>query len=314
MDDFDDPSDFSCVDLQELDKYMRCPICKEIVQTPMILASCSHTFCAGCIRRSMDRELCCPLCREPTNQNKLHHNHMVENILIQWKKTRKHILDLEKNIAVPQPNLPPVVPQPQTRRILTRSAKGKEVERAEPVKDEPLTDKSIVACPVCSQMMEMSQLNSHIDQCATSDAQIFQPFMSRVTHPQNKFFARNPPKKPTKFVYSMQSDKEMRSILKGLGLDTHGDKRKLIWRHKEYSLLYSINEDSRQPLDARELQQKVKMAESEYYNTQKKPPTVPMDPEEYNRKHQNDYAMLIEQAKRHKQDVEPRKDPLDHDQ
>ncbi|OAD76275.1 hypothetical protein PHYBLDRAFT_59810 [Phycomyces blakesleeanus NRRL 1555(-)] len=210
MDDFDDPSDFSCYDLQELDKHMRCPICKELVQTPMILASCSHTFCAGCIRRSMVRELCCPLCREPTN----------ENI-------------------------------------------------------------SVVTCPVCSQTMLMSELNSHIDQCATSDAHAFHPFMPRVTHPQIKC-AGNPPKKPTKFVYGMQSDKDMRNILKDLGLDTHGDKRRMIWRHKEYSLLYSINEDSRNPLDARELRQKLKTTESEYFSTQKKIPIATIDPEEYN--------------------------------
>ncbi|KAL0090306.1 hypothetical protein J3Q64DRAFT_1847166 [Phycomyces blakesleeanus] len=265
MDDFDDPSDFSCYDLQELDKHMRCPICKELVQTPMILASCSHTFCAGCIRRSMVRELCCPLCREPTNESKLHHNHMLENVLSQWKKTRKHILDLEKNITFSQPNISPVV-QAQPRRVLTRSAKGKGVEKAEPVQEVTLTDISVVTCPVCSQTMLMSELNSHIDQCATSDAHAFHPFMPRVTHPQIKSILQ----------------RNLQNLYMDLGLDTHGDKRRMIWRHKEYSLLYSINEDSRNPLDARELRQKLKTTESEYFSTQKKIPIATIDPEEYN--------------------------------
>ncbi|CEG83307.1 hypothetical protein RMATCC62417_17252 [Rhizopus microsporus] len=57
-------------------------------------------------------------------------------------------------------------------------------------------------------------------------------------------------RKPGKVVYAIQSDKDMRMILRDLGLPEDGDKAQKIWRHKEYLNLYNANLDSQNPVGA----------------------------------------------------------------
>jgi DNA repair protein Rad18 len=84
----DDPSDFKAMELQTLDEHLRCPICKEFFSTPMILSSCSHSFCALCIRRSLTAEQICPKCRAPSLEKDLHNNYDLDNVVQIWKQAR----------------------------------------------------------------------------------------------------------------------------------------------------------------------------------------------------------------------------------
>lgn len=84
----DDPTDFNNLAFQGLDDHLRCPICKEFFNTAVILATCSHTFCSLCIRRSLSAEEVCPSCRHPAIESKLHNNLVVDYLVGIWKANR----------------------------------------------------------------------------------------------------------------------------------------------------------------------------------------------------------------------------------
>ncbi|KAI8976757.1 hypothetical protein BDB01DRAFT_852970 [Pilobolus umbonatus] len=92
---FDDPSDFDKEPFRNIDNDLRCPICKEIYNIPMILTTCSHSFCTQCIRRCLIDEQLCPKCRKPSYENNLIHNYALEDISKAWKQQRLHILSIE---------------------------------------------------------------------------------------------------------------------------------------------------------------------------------------------------------------------------
>lgn len=85
---FDDPSDFEATILSNLDEHLRCPICKEFFDTTMILSTCSHSFCALCIRRSLTAEQICPKCRKPASDNDLLHNYDLDHVVHTWRQSR----------------------------------------------------------------------------------------------------------------------------------------------------------------------------------------------------------------------------------
>ncbi|KAI8362587.1 hypothetical protein BD560DRAFT_404255 [Blakeslea trispora] len=93
---FDDPTDFTTTQLQVLDEHLRCPICKELFNTTMLLSTCSHSFCALCIRRSLSAEQKCPKCRKEGIEKNLIHNYDLDNVVRSWKDSRKLLVSLDK--------------------------------------------------------------------------------------------------------------------------------------------------------------------------------------------------------------------------
>lgn len=45
LEDISDPTDFEDVSLRALDMVIRCPVCKEVVNNP-VMAPCGHSFCS----------------------------------------------------------------------------------------------------------------------------------------------------------------------------------------------------------------------------------------------------------------------------
>lgn len=89
LEDFiDDPSDFESKSFQDLDEHLRCHICKEFFDTTMILTTCSHSFCALCIRRSLNTEQNCPRCRTVAHEQNLIHNYDLDNAVSTWRTSR----------------------------------------------------------------------------------------------------------------------------------------------------------------------------------------------------------------------------------
>lgn len=84
----DDPSDFQANAFQDLDEHFRCPICKEFFETTMILSTCSHSFCALCIRRSLNTEQNCPQCRKTAYESDLIHNYALDHVVNTWRNNR----------------------------------------------------------------------------------------------------------------------------------------------------------------------------------------------------------------------------------
>jgi E3 ubiquitin-protein ligase RAD18 len=88
--------------LTAVESAMRCEVCKDFYETPMI-TSCSHTFCSLCIRRVLSNENKCPLCRAPEQEIKLRSNWSMEEAVEAFKKARPAALELAQNAGSRSP-------------------------------------------------------------------------------------------------------------------------------------------------------------------------------------------------------------------
>ena len=87
--------------LGPLETSLRCQICKDFYDAPVITA-CSHTFCSACIRRSLsavNAEKKCPLCWAPFEERQLRKNAIVEDLVRIFTTARPDILDLGRKVA-----------------------------------------------------------------------------------------------------------------------------------------------------------------------------------------------------------------------
>lgn len=84
--------------LAPLESSLRCQVCKDFFDTPVI-TSCSHTFCSLCIRRCLSTEGKCPTCRSGDQELKLRRNWLVQEILEAFKNARESALTFAKKEA-----------------------------------------------------------------------------------------------------------------------------------------------------------------------------------------------------------------------
>ena len=148
-------------------------------------------------------------------------------------------------------------------------------------KDRP--PKGHVSCPVCSTFVPEGAINGHLDECLNggglseldhepevltqapasfatqltskpspfvrSTSQLVSPSQpsapSSSSRPQVK---KNTMKPVTKVVYTLLKDNQLRDLLKKEGLDTKGDKKALINRHKKFSVLWNAQCDEEVPM------------------------------------------------------------------
>ncbi|ORZ17175.1 hypothetical protein BCR42DRAFT_414074 [Absidia repens] len=298
MEGIDDPLDFKAGELQTLDENLRCPICKEFYDTAMILSTCSHSFCAICIRRSLAAEQCCPKCRTPSHDSKLHNNYDLDNVIHAWKLSRKIILDLEQTTSIQTEqsttaieqatirttttttttNDSPLLPPPRlpsSSSSTSADAPNHKSNFTEQFQDTSSSRRStrlqsvtslsenpdLVTCPICQQKMHMEVLNQHVDNCLNGDSTI-PPRPTKPVIPQLVEKPINTGKKPIKIVYDMYKEKDLRRLLRDLDLPNHGDKSQMVWRYKEYVTMYNANMDSPDPMDITKLMRQLHKAES----------------------------------------------------
>ena len=98
-----DPSDWlktSLPQLTPLESGLRCQVCKDFYDTPMI-TSCSHTFCSLCIRRCLTNDGRCPLCRSPDQEIKLRRNWSVQEIVDAFRHARPILVQLGTSHSSP---------------------------------------------------------------------------------------------------------------------------------------------------------------------------------------------------------------------
>jgi len=96
--DLTDPTDWlptSIPQLSALETALRCQVCKDFYDTP-VLTSCSHTFCSLCIRRCLSSEGRCPTCRASDQASKLRRNWAVEEAVGAFGAARGRVLEVVK--------------------------------------------------------------------------------------------------------------------------------------------------------------------------------------------------------------------------
>lgn len=97
--DIPDPSDWLQTPLSKLgpvEQALRCQVCKDFFDTPMI-TSCSHTFCSLCIRRCLTTDGRCPACRTQDQAIKLRANFTVQELVDAFKCARSVTLQFGQN-------------------------------------------------------------------------------------------------------------------------------------------------------------------------------------------------------------------------
>ena len=97
--DVSDPSDWlqtSLPRLSPVEQALRCQVCKDFFDTPMI-TSCSHTFCSLCIRRCLTTDGRCPACRTQDQAMKLRANSTVQELVDAFKVARPAVLKFGRN-------------------------------------------------------------------------------------------------------------------------------------------------------------------------------------------------------------------------
>lgn len=94
-----DPSDWlhtSLPQLTSVESALRCQVCKDFFDTPM-LTSCSHTFCSLCIRRCLTNDGICPTCRSPDQEIRLRRNWSVQEVVDAFQHARPTLIQLGSN-------------------------------------------------------------------------------------------------------------------------------------------------------------------------------------------------------------------------
>ncbi|KAI6009383.1 hypothetical protein F5J12DRAFT_823205 [Pisolithus orientalis] len=205
--DISDPTDFPTNELRQLDASLRCTICGEFYDAPVILA-CGHCFCSLCIREHTVRETQCPNCRKSTAEAHFRLNPALEEAVEAWKRSRPIVLRLSKEEQyriesyshvdtqkTPTRTRPPNNNNTAKRKRRARSessdseiihvagpsnskASSEVLMIGDPQKrrdTEPSSDigeEELGTCPICGRLVEYQLINGHIDgpDCGNSKA------------------------------------------------------------------------------------------------------------------------------------------------
>lgn len=164
---------------ESVESQFSCPICLEVYNKPVSIASCAHTFCGECLQPCLQvTSPLCPLCRMLFDPKKVDRASNVEKQLSSYKapcrgcgkkvalqKMRSHIMSCPK-VQEQMANCPkfvPVVPtsQPIPSNLPNRSTfscpfcGARNLDQQELLKhcmDNHRNDGNKVVCPVCSAM------------------------------------------------------------------------------------------------------------------------------------------------------------------
>jgi len=78
---------------------MRCQVCKDFFDTPM-MTSCCHTFCSLCIRRCLTSDGKCPTCRADEQELRLRRNWTVQELVDSFQVARPSLLELAQEATL----------------------------------------------------------------------------------------------------------------------------------------------------------------------------------------------------------------------
>ncbi|OCK83680.1 DNA repair protein rad18 [Lepidopterella palustris CBS 459.81] len=266
---------------EPLEAALRCQVCKDFYDTPMI-TTCSHTFCSLCIRRCLASDGKCPICRSSDQADKLRKNGAVQEIVDSFQAARPAALKLAReDVALREEHGAP-------KRMLKRKLDDTDLEEAEEQRpkqsrrtrsqnrvqdsspprlevidlDEDYEDDNgLVKCPVCNIRMKEESIWSHLDKCdGQSKPSSGRNSRSRSTPSVTNLLQRTPEKEPASALarlpqlnYSLLKENALRKKLQDLGIPALGSKQLLIKRHVEWGNLWNSNCDSARPRTKREL-------------------------------------------------------------
>lgn len=87
--------------LAQLEAHLRCPICGDVLNIPILLRGCGHSFCSGCIRKSLGFAQHCPTCRAPAGLADIQKNPVLEAVVQCFSSSRPAMLAEVTAIGAP---------------------------------------------------------------------------------------------------------------------------------------------------------------------------------------------------------------------
>ncbi|QLQ81308.1 hypothetical protein HG537_0F00690 [Torulaspora globosa] len=182
-----DASDFTqstVPQLSQLDKLLRCHICKEFLRVP-VLTPCGHTFCSLCIRQYLRQDSKCPLClnelRESSLRSEFLMNEVIEvykssrskllNALVTKSPTESHLIELgshsdeDDDIKIVETRGKPLFnTSSSSLRVSKPSARAQSFLKNQAGKAK----QKMAQCPICEQFYPIEALErTHLDECLT---------------------------------------------------------------------------------------------------------------------------------------------------
>ena len=178
--------------LAPVETALRCQVCKDFYDTPMI-TSCAHTFCSLCIRRCLSSDGKCPACRADDQALRLRRNWAVEELVGTFRAARPGTLDIARNQITQQEggkagrralkrklNDTDIEEQteerPSQRQTRSRTQRASSSQQQEVVvldseddgedeDDNYQPDDGLVPCPICKTRMKEDAVFLHLDRC-----------------------------------------------------------------------------------------------------------------------------------------------------
>ncbi|KAI0303529.1 hypothetical protein B0F90DRAFT_1711692 [Multifurca ochricompacta] len=337
--DVQDPTDFppssTVPGLRDLDGALRCNICQELYEAPVVL-TCGHCFCSLCARNQLGEKPACPTCWRETTISSIRVNPTMEEAVTAWKDARRFVLHMINDTLNGQtkaieasrptkrrkPNARPsgVVPDMVShQRRSGRSDVGSsdddaEREMAMSSGTPALGSNSSIECPVCAKSVPMTMINDHLDSnckyhSALSSGKIASSSKSGQKDAWSKLLngTRSGKDKEKheaevdnplpKASYTVLKDKQIRDLLAAYNLSTTGDRPQLIARHERWVALYNANLDRSPILRKRpaELQLEMRRWEEDRRGARKDP--LKIDITEYRRANKAEFDKLIQRAR-----------------
>lgn len=259
--------------LSQVDSAMRCQVCKDFYNTPMI-TSCSHTFCSLCIRRCLSNDGRCPACRALEQELKLRNNGAMEELVEAFKKARAGVLEYAiKSSRLSISKSPSkrkfedigqdgeiISPTKRTRysKRLEKITKNELISDPEGDNGYKISEACLVQCPICNVQMPNSQVNAHLDRnCKEEVSTSIRPSRT-IKNSIDPFWAgiEKPVKRPERLPLlnlSMFKDSQLKKKLGEYGLSQGGSRLVMQRRFTEWITLWNANCDAKIPRPVREL-------------------------------------------------------------
>ncbi|MCJ1378472.1 E3 ubiquitin-protein ligase rad18 [Xylographa soralifera] len=274
----------SVAPLRSVEAALRCQVCKDFYNTPM-LTTCCHTFCSLCIRRCLTGDGKCPTCRSSDQEIRLRRNWAVQELVDAFTAARPSILKLGQDILTARThgkgerqkrkradNDVEGQDREDVLQRTTRSKSHKSPKAQSGVKgageeesntDDPLEatfdpEDGLSACPICSRRMKIEDVFPHLDTHqeghSNNQSKKIAPSFGSVCKIRSPSKTSPPPiERLPSLSYSIMNENALRKKIGTLGIPNWGSKQLLIRRHTEWVNLWNANCDSSKSRTKREL-------------------------------------------------------------
>lgn len=298
-----------------MDTALRCEICKDFYTAPVI-TNCCHTFCSLCIRRALQADTKCPICRAEEQEYRLRRNTTVEELVDAFKSCRKKLVEFatQGEEGISKNDQAESDDQAVARRRKRRKEKEKEkarppitVDLSEDDEEPPApSDDGKVSCPVCTRRMKEHEVDRHLDKCIQEQEQVvLPPSPSPTTRRLRSSSSRIPTTPPLhnlkplpKLNYSFLSDAKLRTKLREAGIDDRGNRKLLQGRYTEWLSLWNANLDSNRLRSKQELLAALRTWErAENRPTNNRTKASDWSDERWGVEYRDSFISLAEQAK-----------------